>query len=142
MKVREEKRSQRASTAEKNGAGREQYKRGDDEEVNNFLSPVTFTKPYDNSELTEMSTALTPAEFWEQVEAFSLEIGKVSLERDEEKKKFVLVNEEHDIRIKVKFFECPEEKALKISFIKQKGDLLEFYKIMRDAQDYLEEHLL
>lgn len=54
----------------------------------------------------------------------------------------MLVNEEHDIRIKVKFFECPEEKSLKVSFIKQKGDLLEFYKIMRDAQDFLEEHLL
>lgn len=75
MKVREEKRSQRASTAEKNGAGRVEYKRGDDEDVSNFLSPVTFTKPYDNSDLTEWSTGLSPAEFWEQVEDFSATSG-------------------------------------------------------------------
>lgn len=76
------------------------------------------------------------------MENFSLEIGVVTVERDEDKKKFLLVNEEKGVSIKVKFFECPEDRTLKVSFIKKAGDLLEFYKIMRDAQDYLSEHLV
>lgn len=44
--------------------------------------------------------------------------------------------------MKVKFFECPEEKTLKVSFIKKQGDLLAFYKLLKDAQDYLMEHLV
>ena len=62
--------------------------------------------------------------------------------RDESKKKFLLKSEDQKLIVKVKFFECPEEKTLKISLIKKEGDLLEFYKLLKDAQQYLEEHLV
>jgi len=118
------------------------YKRGDDEADDKFLSEMPFTQPYENSDLTEWGTTLSPAEFWEELEKFSADVGLVETSRDEGKKKFTLVGVERQVTIKVKFFECREEKTLKVSLLKKQGDLLDFYKLLKDAREYLQEHLV
>lgn len=79
---------------------------------------------------------------WEKIDEMATETNLFEAVRNEEKKKFELTSSEHNVRIKVKFHECPEEKTLKVSFIKKQGDLLHFYKLLKDAQDYLLEHLV
>ena len=64
-------------------------------------------------------TTLKPAEMWEKIDEMATETNLFETVRNEEKKKFELVSTEHNVRIKVKFFECPEEKTLKVSFIKK-----------------------
>jgi len=119
MKVREDKRKERSKAAEAKGNKGESYKRGDNEDDNKFLSTSTFTQPYKNADLTEWGTTLKPAEMWEKIDEMATETNLFETVRNEEKKKFELVSTEHNVRIKVKFFECPEEKTLKISFIKK-----------------------
>lgn len=134
MKAREEKRKERQA-ASKQGNREAAYKRGDDDADDKFVSTTPFTQPYNNADLTEWGTALKPAEMWEQIEIWAGEAGWEP-KREDEKKKFELIGE-NGVRIKVKFFECPEEKTLKVSFIKKQGDLLEFYKGLKEAQEFL-----
>jgi len=136
MKAREDKRKERHAAQVGANQGKA-YKRGDDESDDKFLSSMPFTQPYDNSDLTEWGTTLTPAQFWEEVEKFAADVSLVEAQRQEDKKKFVLVGVDKKVTIKVKFFECTEEKTLKISFIKKEGDLLDFYSVLKDAQEYL-----
>jgi hypothetical protein len=69
--------------------------------------------------LTEWGTTLKPAEMWEKIEEMATETSLFETVRNEEKKKFELVAVENNTRIKVKFFESPEERTLKVSFIKK-----------------------
>lgn len=136
MKAREEKRKERQASS-RQGTREAAYKRGDDDGDEKFIASTPFTQPYNNADLTEWGTFLKPAEMWEQIEIFAGESGSLEAERDENKKKFELIGTENNVRIKVKFFDSPEEKTLKVSFIKKQGDLLEFYKVLKEAQEFL-----
>ena len=46
------------------------------------------------------------------------------------------------MKVKVKFYECPEEATLKIAFIKKSGDIKAFYDVLKDLQELLNEHLV
>jgi hypothetical protein len=43
----------------------------------------------------------------------------VEKEENKDKKKFMLIGVDKPVKIKVKFYECAEEKTLKVSFIKK-----------------------
>jgi serine/threonine protein kinase len=142
MKLREEKRSERQKHAASKGYQNKEYRRGDDDEETCFIEEAPFTHSYKNSNLTEWGTVLKAAEMWDKIEEFTAETGQAEAQRDEDKKKFMLVNEEKGMNIKVKFFDCKEEATLKISFVKKSGDLVEYYAFLKEMQSFLDEHLV
>ena len=44
--------------------------------------------------------------------------------------------------IKVKFYDCSDDGYLKVLFMKKQGDLLDFYKMLKEMQSYLDEYLV
>lgn len=71
--------------------------------------------------MTEWATTLTAGQMWEKIEECVMETNLGELERDEEKKKFYITNEEKNVKMKVKFFFSEEERTLRVQFVKKQG---------------------
>lgn len=142
--MREERRAEKLKAQEAKGhKGAKAYNRGEDEEEQNFVSAAPFTKAYNNNNLTEWTTSSKAAEIWLEIEGAGQSLPEIALmpERDEDKKKFFLVNDDKGLKIKVKFNENPESSNLKIQFFKKSGDLKDFYTVLKEMQEIVGESL-
>lgn len=101
-----------------------------------------YTKAYQNNNLTEWATVLNAAEMWEKIEECVMETDLGEATRDEEKKKFYISNQEKNLKFKVKFFFSEEEQTLRVQFVKKEGQIVDFYSVLKDMQQYLDEELI
>lgn len=109
MALREEERRQKEAAASSKGMKKKEYKRGDDEDEELFLCSEPFEPSYKNNHLTEWTSTLKASEMWEKIEEAVAEVDLGETERDEEKRKFTIKNEEKGFAIKIKFFWFEEE---------------------------------
>ena len=94
---------------------------------------------------------MSPAVFWEELEAFNCEAvdDSLKLEANEEKRAFFIeMGGERPFLVKAKFHALDEdccdgqEERLRLRLIKKRGDKTAWYEILNQMREYMSDTLL